>query len=44
MRFRLTLSTDRVGEPTLDETDQGILDVLADGGGLPTSKIAKAPV
>ena len=41
-RFRVTLSTARVGGPTLDETDQGILDALADGGGLPTSKIAKA--
>ena len=41
-RFRVTLSTERVGGPTLDETDQGILDILADGAGLPTSKIAKA--
>jgi len=41
-RFRVTLSTERVGGPTLDETDQDILDILADGAGLPTSKIAKA--
>ena len=41
-RFRVTLSTERVGGPTLDATDQGILDVLAVGGGLPTSEIAKS--
>ena len=43
-RFRVTLSTERVGGPTLDETDQSILDVLADGEGLRTSEIARQSI
>ena len=30
-RFRVTVSTWRIGRPTLDETDQAILDALAAG-------------
>jgi predicted HTH transcriptional regulator len=40
--FRVTISTERVGRPTLDETDQAIVDALAGGNGLLTSEIAKA--
>ena len=41
-RFRVTVSTQRVGRPTLDETDQAILDALAGGAGRLTSEIAHA--
>ncbi len=41
-RFRVTVSTERTGPPTLDETDQAILDALAGGAGRLTSEIAKA--
>lgn len=41
-RFRVTISTQRVGRPTLDETDQAILDALAGGAGRLTSEIAQA--
>jgi ATP-dependent DNA helicase RecG len=40
-RFRVTLSTERIGPAALDETDQVILDALAGGKGLLTSEIAK---
>jgi predicted HTH transcriptional regulator len=40
-RFRVTLSTERIGPAALDETDQAILDALAGGKGLLTSEIAK---
>ncbi len=39
-RFRVTISTQRIARPTLDETDQAILDALAGGGRL-TSDIAR---
>ncbi len=41
-RFRVTLFTERVGPPALDETDQAIVDALAGGKGLLTSQIARA--
>jgi ATP-dependent DNA helicase RecG len=41
-RFRVTLSTERVGPSALDETDQAILDTLAGGKGLLTSEIANS--
>ena len=40
-RFRVTLATERIGPPSLDDTDQAILDALARGKGLLTSEIAK---
>ncbi len=40
-RFRVTLFTERVGAPSLDPTDQAILDVLDDGEGRLTSEIAR---
>ncbi|HXH06168.1 MAG TPA: helix-turn-helix domain-containing protein [Vicinamibacterales bacterium] len=40
-RFRVTLFTGRVGPSALDETDQAIVDALAESEGLPTSEIAK---
>jgi ATP-dependent DNA helicase RecG len=39
-RFRVTVATAQVTRPTLDETDQGIVDALAGGKGLLTSEIA----
>lgn len=39
-RFRVTILTARTGVPTLDETDQAILDTLARGKGLSTQEIA----
>ncbi len=39
-RFRVTILTVRTGAPTLDETDQAILDALARGNGLSTQEIA----
>ncbi len=41
-RFRVTISTQRTGRPTLDKTDQAILHALAGGGGCLTSEIAQA--
>ena len=41
-RFRVIVSTERIGPTRLDETDQAILDALAGGKGRPTSEIAKA--
>jgi predicted HTH transcriptional regulator len=41
-RFRVTLFTERVGTPALDETDQAIVDTLTKGKGLMTSEIAEA--
>jgi len=41
-RFRVTLSTERVGPTVLDETDQAILEALAGGEGRLTSEVAKA--
>ncbi len=41
-RFRVTLSTERVGPAVLDRTDQAIFDALAGGGGRLTSEIAEA--
>ena len=41
-RFRVTISTERVGRAPLDETDQGILTALAGGKDLLTGGIAKS--
>jgi predicted HTH transcriptional regulator len=41
-RFRVTLFTDRIGRPSLNETDRAIMGALAGGKGLLTSEIAKA--
>ena len=41
-RFRVTLSTQRIGRPLLDETDQAIVEALAGNRGLLTSQIAQA--
>ena len=41
-RFRVTISTQRVGRPGLNEKDQAIVEALADDKGLLTSEIAKA--
>ena len=41
-RFRVTLSTERVGPTVLDETDQAILEALAGAEGRLTSEVAKA--
>jgi predicted HTH transcriptional regulator len=41
-RFRVTLSTERVGAPVLDETDRAILDTLEGGEGRLTHQIATA--
>ncbi len=41
-RFRVTLATERVARPTLDQADQTILATLAGGKGRLTSEIAKA--
>jgi len=41
-RFRVTISTRRIGRPTLDGTDQAIVDALAGGTGRLTSEIAEA--
>ena len=39
-RFRVTIFTNPVGRPALDEIDQVIVDALSDGGGRLTSEIA----
>ncbi|MFC1707158.1 ATP-binding protein [Planctomycetota bacterium] len=39
--FRVTLSSERKQAPVLDEIDQAILDMLADGQGRSTSEISK---
>ncbi|MFO0074202.1 MAG: ATP-binding protein [Gemmatimonas sp.] len=39
-RFRVTIFTSRVNRPTLDDTDQAIVDGLSDGKGKLTSEIA----
>jgi ATP-dependent DNA helicase RecG len=41
-RFRLTLRLERVGRPSLDETEEAILRLLRDGRGHLTSEIAHA--
>ena len=41
-RFPVGISTQRTGRPSLDETDQTILDALAGGAGRLTSEIAGA--
>lgn len=41
-RFRVTIHGERIGKPTLDDVDRGILDALADGRGHLTSEIAEA--
>jgi ATP-dependent DNA helicase RecG len=41
-RFRVTIATERIDRPSLDETDQTIVKALASGKGLLTSEIAKA--
>ena len=38
-RFRVTLGTERVGEPIWDEKEQAILKVLEGGGGHVTSEV-----
>lgn len=40
-RFRVTLSTERVGPPSLDERDRTILDALANDESWLTSEIAE---
>ncbi len=40
-RFRVTLFTERIGRPALDETDRAILEALAGDRGLLTSELAK---
>jgi predicted HTH transcriptional regulator len=40
-RFRVTMGTEPVDRPRLDESDQAILDCLADGEGHSTSEIAE---
>jgi predicted HTH transcriptional regulator len=40
-RFRVTIFTERVGSPALDETDLAIVGALAGGKGLLTSEIAR---
>jgi predicted HTH transcriptional regulator len=39
-RFRVTIFSERITRPSLEETDQAILDVLSDGVGRLTSEIA----
>ena len=39
-RFRVTIFTAQADTPTLDDTDQAIVDALSDGGGKLTSEIA----
>jgi ATP-dependent DNA helicase RecG len=39
-RFRVTILTRQVGHPSLDDTDQAIVDALSDGVGRSTSEIA----
>lgn len=39
-RFRVTIFTTQVNRPTLDDTDQAIVDRLSDGEGRLTSEIA----
>jgi predicted HTH transcriptional regulator len=41
-RFRVTLFTERVGRPALDEKDRAIVEALTGGKGLVTSDIAEA--
>ncbi|MFV0278910.1 MAG: ATP-binding protein, partial [Parahaliea sp.] len=40
-RFRVTIHTASTGTPSVDETDQAILDALAAGNGLSTQEIAR---
>ena len=40
-RFRVTIRTAQVSQPSLDETDRSILASMADGKGLATSEIAE---
>ena len=40
-RFRVTISTERVGRPALDGIDQAIMALLAEGKGMLTSEIAQ---
>lgn len=39
-RFRVTLWLERIGAPTVDDTEEAILDLLRDGAGHMTSEIA----
>ncbi|MFQ5644025.1 MAG: ATP-binding protein [Thiogranum sp.] len=39
-RFRVTIYTERAGAPSIDKTDQAILDALVGGKGLSTGEIA----
>jgi predicted HTH transcriptional regulator len=41
LRFRVTLRTESVGEPSVDDLDQAILRWLADGEGRSTAEIAR---
>ena len=38
-RFRVTISTQHIGRPALDETDQAILDALAGGAGASRARL-----
>ena len=40
IRFRVTIYTARIGAPSIDKTDQAILDALAGDKGLSTQEIA----
>jgi predicted HTH transcriptional regulator len=42
IRFRVTLATERIARPTLDDTDQAILKALSGGKGRSTSEVAAA--
>lgn len=42
LRFRVTISMERIGRPRLDDTDQLIMDALEASTGLLTSEIAGA--
>jgi ATP-dependent DNA helicase RecG len=41
LRFRVTLRTERVGEPLHDPVDQAIIELLTDGKGYTTAAIAR---
>lgn len=41
LRFRVTLRTERVGEPVLESLDQAIVELLTDGEGYSTAEVAR---
>lgn len=42
VRFRVTIYTERIGRPLLDDTDQAIMATLSEGDGKLTSEIAES--